>query len=1077
MTLSSKEVEDSIVKIRTERCNATIAKLLGGDANGPMPRVGICLSGGGWRAMTSSCALLDALSTPLAPSETFTNAGGVKLLDTVSHAFGLSGGSWALFTTLAGGERNPFHNSPDPKVPAVSHPWLYGEANSFDENVHTYEGLAHMVAQDTIDRACYRSSARQVVGFLSSAAGADTAIASTMVSDRLGNTLVERWSNFISNGILNFVDVRNGVAPPSVPPADPKKDSKVQDAEILAAARGNPSRNIDFSSLKELVARGDLPFIVCSAIANRPRNPDERPSPLTRAYDWVELTPWFARNPPQNIDCSAVEGLSGHLGNNGTEGTAAEPLKMHNLMAICGSAFACDVACALPSGVSALVQKHVNVTSEPILGGGITTVQYQQPGSSEAPVPFGRLRDAGIDFNVPLPPMLAEAGRSFDVIIVHDAGAGSKNAFELHRAIELGYLKLLPGSLSPLEPFAPGERVRVFRGVGGFPTIIYFIGLTERGTHQVVQKQQQLLREVRALREDVLKQLLPVILSELRVAKARLVSGSFSAPPQPQSTAPTQQLAVVRTSHTRRAIRLDAEEEEEVDELEEDQRSTTNRTHPLKPLAESLVVNAMTAGKVRDTIDAYLHLENALLGSLPVGRRTNIIIALEERSYKTITLPAGEVALLPPISSVIDIPELCEVLVEFGVLERVNPRDPLRKEANLTPAFVDFYATTAILGARFPNSEVLKRVGIPPSAPRDGLESVRWFNKDCPCSKVWNLLFSALVKLGQFETAATVVKYSLPEFLCLPGTVDEVDLSWEQSAISLVDACEELGADKETVAALFGDVCAAVQAKVPAALDALLVLARTAAARGRSDVLLRIVIGLNPHSGYQAPFVTLDGELRQRSISLITDSVYRNPSASLRKKLLHAISAEFHVTVTFDLCCKYALPNIIREFVPQHLDDHGAVSAILDATDRNASTGAHKQREACAEEIWKNGVASNIFRDWIVEECVNKRQFYWMFLAPRVREVKVPEGASPEVAQAAVAFAEKCKRLQLINVPGNLAHDVRSRLGELEARMLGRKDVIEQKVAKAAVALEGVASAAKAVAAAKVAGLFGRFSK
>lgn len=1091
--MSWKETEDAVASVRIRRCNETIAKLIGGDpSKTAMPRVGVCLSGGGWRAMTSACALFDALSTPLAPSETIGNVGGVKLFDTISHAFGLSGGSWALFTTLAGGEVNPFHQSVDPRAPLLQHPWIYGQNNAFDENVHQYEGLAYMLSKDCVDRACYRSSAQQKVGFLSAKAGADTTIAAAMVSDKLGSTLVERWSNFIANDILSFVDVRAGVASneadqPSTP-SPVTGDAKAMDAHILAEAnKKNASRNLHFGSLKPLIERGDLPFVVCSAIANRPRKADgPRPAANVRSYDWVEFTPWFSRNPPQNITCPETDRLNGYF--QGVKTGPLSQLHMHNLMAICGSAFACDVACALPSGVSSLVLKHVEISSEPILGGGVTDVVEVGPdGALKAE--FGICRDAGIDFNVPLPPMLSEAGRGFDIIIVHDAGAGSKCAFELHRAVELGYLQLMPGSLSPLDPFRPGECVRLFRGAGGFPSVIYFIGLTERGTHQIVHTASGLRKDVKRLRENVLKSLMPVLIGELRIAKARLDHGTLASvlPPPPPV------LSVVRTTHMRRAIALDNEDEEEATALEQEEAeaaaaSKQNRlAHPLNPLAEALVTNAMTAGKVNDALDAYLLIEHAIFNSVPTSKRLTCIINLQDRAIKTLTATSiDEVRQLPPITSIIDAPDLSEVLTEFGVLEKVYAQDPNRKEANLSPAWVDFYGMTALLSALFPDCEALGRVGIPPACAQDALAALKIFNHELPQSKIWNLIFIGLGKLQQLPFLTKVLQGSFASQVAdaLRQPVDASELTVLHMAEVLVDSCEEIGGDRDVILTLFATVCREVVAQVgrPTGGDAVAALATAAAARGKSIHLLQVATGTSTFAStiFQSPLAAEPPQspLRDRWSCIVLDAVLENPSSSLRKQMFDAVATKLQwAKPTMAQCCTYALANTIKEYIPSHLDDRGSVTTLLQTQERHASLNNHQHRGMCIKEIWDNGVASNIFRDWIVEECVNGHQHYWIFLAPRVKEVKVPPTATPEKAKEAVEFADKCKRLQLINVPGNLAHGVRSKLGEIEGKLLTRKDAIAAKVGDVVSVVGDKAAAAKAIAIGKMGGLLGRFGK
>ena len=72
------------------------------------PVIGVALSGGGWRALASSAAFLDALS----------EAG---LLDAVTYTAGVSGGGWCLFNYCLGCQYNPIHATNE-------NPWIVGGA-------------------------------------------------------------------------------------------------------------------------------------------------------------------------------------------------------------------------------------------------------------------------------------------------------------------------------------------------------------------------------------------------------------------------------------------------------------------------------------------------------------------------------------------------------------------------------------------------------------------------------------------------------------------------------------------------------------------------------------------------------------------------------------------------------------------------------------------------------------------------------------------------------------------------------------------------------------------------------------
>lgn len=518
-----KKIEDPVVARRTARCNVALKQLLG-DSNGPrQPKVGLCFSGGGWRAMSSGCAVLDALSSPFSPAQdTSSSNEGVKLLDTVSHAFGLSGGSWCLFTALAAGNHhNPFHYDASRPMPSVNdHPWMYGPKNHFDANNHQYHGLRHIVYADTVNAACYRGKNHGRLLELASKVGIDSTLGEVLVCEPLGDSLVERWSNFLSNDVLNFVDGGKGV---QQPPEKAPGDNAARDDPN----RNNKSRKVNLSSLKTLVDAGDFPFVVCSAIADVPSK--EGP----RMYDWVEISPYFVRNVAQGVFSSDVDHCKGYFSSAAEKRSTetATDLRLHHMMGVCGSAFACDLTAVVGPEVAEVINRRADLGSNPLLGRGVTHIKTKDGKE------LGNCRDAGVDFNIPLPPMLLEAHRDFDVIVVMDAGANSTNAYELKRAVDLGYIKLAEDAPNPLEKFSDGERVRVYRGAPGHPSIVYFLGLTKRATSQIIYPDADICADLDQVRDNALKQLVPIVCDELRAAQQRINGHGEGAKPTTVATA------------------------------------------------------------------------------------------------------------------------------------------------------------------------------------------------------------------------------------------------------------------------------------------------------------------------------------------------------------------------------------------------------------------------------------------------------------------------------------------------------------------------------------------------------------
>ena len=479
--------------------------------------------------MSSCCALFDALSTTLPTSETSGGVENVKLLDIITHAVGLSGGSWMLMVSLIGGATNPFHTPPSGAgAEVVDNPWLYGKGHHFVEGgPYQYEGLLHMREKDQVDRSCYRSKTTAMLANLAASHGADPTIPNVLFNKSMGTCFIQRWSNFLANNILNFAD---GFQKPH--------DEPSQHEEQRA------SRQLKLSDLKDLITSGDMPFVVVSAVADRELASDEEPGLTVRSFDWVEFTPFFSRHPARGIDVDDVDDMMRatfpreHDSEDGDDHHV--PMFVHRIMAIAGSAFAFNLAIVAPKSLdfassltrfaakfgedASAVKKEVTA---PLVGGTTKVVlspstakQTQQHSASSNNIAetFGVLRDAGIDFNVPLPAMLPDASRSFDIIVVHDAGEERKGAFELQRAVELGYIKLAPGQPHPGEDFQPGERVRVWRGMPGYPSIIYFLGITNRPTHELAQDKDALLSDLATVRQTAITQLQPAILRELTFA-------------------------------------------------------------------------------------------------------------------------------------------------------------------------------------------------------------------------------------------------------------------------------------------------------------------------------------------------------------------------------------------------------------------------------------------------------------------------------------------------------------------------------------------------------------------------------
>eukprot|EP00758_Cryptobia_borreli_P006888 Tbor_TRINITY_DN5218_c0_g1::TRINITY_DN5218_c0_g1_i1::g.16790::m.16790 len=727
-----KDIEDPIAQRRINKCNETLVQLLGGSKD-KQPKVGLCLSGGGWRAMTSAVALMDALSTTLDPSVTISHSSDVKLMDTVGYAFGLSGGSWALMTTLIGQDRNPFHTKASPERAITeddrrNHPWLYGKGHSFDPSIHKYEGLEAIVSKEVVRRACYSKGSRdRIIGITSKAT--DTTIAGALVAHDLGSTLVERWSNFIANDILHFLDeipaesesihtipvdvgLNCGINSPNEEEDDKgKNNSKKQTLHPWEMTKdpnaANKSRHVKMSSLTRIIEDGSFPFVVCSAIANH-----EEGAP--RLYNWVEICPYYLRNHLSGIFSTDVDNATAYFApSDKKEGRDPVSLRAHHFMGICGSAFACDVGAVLPASASKTLSKHFNIGNDPIIGKGLSEVTLVDGKD------FGMCRDAGIDINIPLPPMLPEQLRSFDVIIVMDAGSSSKNAFELWKAVDLGYLQLLPNSTDPLENFDKVEKVRVFRGVKGYPSIIYFLGLVDRPTSQIIYKKRELIEDIEKTRNDAMKQLIPMIITELRIAKANLDGQHIQNMPVgvPSTTCvsamPVNPFCSLQ-SNVDDDYDTDDDSDFQTDETPEDESTAVHATglscyhrpnsntwgSGFASVAQNLVLNAVASNLIHETIDSFQFVEESIFKAMPLNRRIEAIHAIETTA---VYMLIGSLETTQIQVKLANYQDLIYLMLEMGILVKSSVKDS--GKLLISEAWADYYSAIALSEHMIPETD------------------------------------------------------------------------------------------------------------------------------------------------------------------------------------------------------------------------------------------------------------------------------------------------------------------------------------------------------------------------------------
>jgi hypothetical protein len=419
-----------------------------------MPRIGLSISGGGWRSMTAATAACDAMSA-------------TGILDCVEVVAGLSGGSWFVTQWALGGqERLAFHDTHTRQT----HPYLYGQR--YLPSIHHYRGLSRMRCEAVVDRAAgTKKLSYRTLGRLAEVTthSDQTFFYALLFGD--GKTMTSRYARFLREHLLIWE---------------------------------TPTRRNNLSlaqpSTREAILNGEFPMLVCSVIDTEKGKPNV----------WCELSPFGARHFQIDNGRSIpmdemVARLDGEF----------DPLSAHRIMAICGSAFAVDHY-ELYSRSPKVIQSISSLFGfKPEIGE--TILHPEEQGITKVchyDHHFGSLRDAGHDFNIPVPTMLPKTGgREFDILIVLDAGQGAAGADELAAAVQKGYVEIegeTPASLKA--PFPAGTRVRVFyppKGRG--PIIVYVLTLNYPKTSQVIASRNEILTDARYVRSIIEQQLVPTL--------------------------------------------------------------------------------------------------------------------------------------------------------------------------------------------------------------------------------------------------------------------------------------------------------------------------------------------------------------------------------------------------------------------------------------------------------------------------------------------------------------------------------------------------------------------------------------
>eukprot|EP00744_Colponema_vietnamica_P011482 GILI01016159.1.p1 GENE.GILI01016159.1~~GILI01016159.1.p1 ORF type:complete len:934 (-),score=212.03 GILI01016159.1:148-2919(-) len=443
-------------------------------------------------------------------------------------------------------------------------------------------------------------------------------------------------------------------------------------------------------------------------------------------------------------------------------------------MGACGSAIAFDSS-SLGSSISSpiariafnvastFVQTHLLKVSKetPILHGTLTGIGF----GSHPKAIVNCCRDAGIDINVPFPSVFNKSsGRQFDVVLVMDAGQGSKGAGELAKAVSLGYVTLeaeldpFTGKAKNTSPLANGlpsedfgrERVKVYKALDG-TIIIYFLGLTERPTSTVILDKKDLLKDVEALRKSAAA-LQPILLNCLKLKSKSANSNISTQPANATTTFNDSKSSPTMISNMLNPFKAAGATELSLSAVYSPNNNGLSASYDESPASPTAVqrmgmpvtfkkspnifqtpasqyfIKAWSAkGNMRFTLDTFNAVDDVLD---PLGERwwQEVICEFEREAVAMMSQRGDTDAFLLKLWAinkrmlkhkiVKSDTDFFQGLVEVGILQRKTEGEGFLKASEIThqylryaPEWVDFYATTSIARHFVPTgSELLPRL-------------------------------------------------------------------------------------------------------------------------------------------------------------------------------------------------------------------------------------------------------------------------------------------------------------------------------------------------------------------------------
>jgi phospholipase A2 len=343
--------EESFLSARTRKAHKAITSLIDQDIQYKhTPKIALCTSGGGLRAMFATAGLLSGLEK-------------MNFLDTVSYTSCLSGSSFAISSWLA-------HECSAEELKSFLTKEFGGR---FTRNFEIVE-----ILKTGVGRLLYGQKISPVNVF------------GSMIANRI-------YSDF-----------------------------------------HNDAYHLGLSQSADKLKNGAFPLPLYTAI-----NVPTQDSP---SYTWIEMNPFEIRFQHKLFDAHIPSWSFGRSFKHGHSQDMAPEHSLAFIMGICGSAFSVSLEEAYgmykKSIPSFLKMSAGSLLVDTDLGklrlkpGVVYNPLYKHPlarnfiGSKEKNL---YLMDAGIDFNIPLPPLL-DTARNLDCIIVLDASTSLKGAPELKRA-------------------------------------------------------------------------------------------------------------------------------------------------------------------------------------------------------------------------------------------------------------------------------------------------------------------------------------------------------------------------------------------------------------------------------------------------------------------------------------------------------------------------------------------------------------------------------------------------------------------------------------------------------------------